>query len=232
MSAPPKADENKQVKSKERIQKHGEVFTPQWVVNDMLNLLPADVWQPGKTFLEPACGEGAFLVEIYKRKLQIIIAETQNEWEWQAAIATSSIYGIELLEDNTKQCKKNLKQVFREFYRLHYPDTQNEEVKKAIHCLIKHNIVQGNALTCRKCTIACGNKCSTCEKITFSEWTPLENYQFKRQDYTYEGVLKINKFRETSIGKTVFESITWRNILIKILNRLKKAVYLQKAKRF
>jgi len=69
---------DKQVKSKERVQKHGEVFTPQWVVNDMLDLLPADVWEPGKTFLEPACGEGAFLVEIYKRKLQKIPTTTQN----------------------------------------------------------------------------------------------------------------------------------------------------------
>ena len=109
---------DKQVKSKERVQKHGEVFTPQWVVNDMLDLLPADVWSPNTTFLEPACGEGAFLKEIYKRKLQNIKVETQSEWEWQAAIATSSIYGIELLEDNAKQCMQNLMQIFSDFYRI------------------------------------------------------------------------------------------------------------------
>ena len=107
---------NNLIKSKARIQKHGEVFTPAWVVNDMLNMLPEEVWEAGKTFLEPACGEGAFLIEILKRKLEKINTENQTEWEWLAAIATSSIYGIEILEDNTTNCRKNVLQVFNKFY--------------------------------------------------------------------------------------------------------------------
>ena len=189
MDKPSRAINDTQVKSKDRVQKHGEVFTPTWVVNDMLDLLPDEVWQIGKTFLEPACGEGAFLIEIYRRKLQKITAETQKEWEWQTAIATSSIYGIELLEDNAKQCKKKLKLLFRAFYNRYYPDTQSQEVINAIHFLINRNIIQGNALTFRKCTLVCGNKCSSCEKIIFSEWMPLDNYHFKRKDYTYEEMI-------------------------------------------
>ena len=189
MSNPHKANPNTQVKSKERVQKHGEVFTPEWVVNDMLDLLPDEVWHPEKTFLEPACGEGAFLVEIYKRKLQKINSEIQKEWEWQAAIATSSMYGIELLEDNVKQCRKNLKLIFKTLYQRHYPDTQNREVINAIHFLINRNIIKGNALTCRKCTLVCGNKCTSCEKILFSEWTPCASFHLKRKDYTYEGII-------------------------------------------
>jgi len=184
-------------KSKERIQKHGEVFTPARVVNDMLALLPDDVWKQGKTFLEPACGEGAFLVEVYKRKLKNIKTETQNEWEWQAAIATSSIYGIELLEDNAEQCTMNLMRTFTKMYDKKFPNTQDEEFIKTIQFLISRNIIQGNALTYRRCKLACGNECKTCEPIIFSEWTAEENFQFKRKDFTYEGIINADKMRKS-----------------------------------
>ena len=200
MNITPETNNDKQVKSKERVQKHGEVFTPAWVVNDMLNLLPDDVWQPEKTFLEPACGEGAFLIEIYKRKLQKISTEEQNQWEWQAAIATGSLYGIELLEDNVKQCVQNLFQIFNNFYHTHFHKTQDEELIKTVQFLFNRNIIQGNALTYRKCSLDCGNECTTCEDIVFSEWIPLNNDQFKRKDYTYQGIINADKQRQTSIG--------------------------------
>lgn len=192
-----------QVKSKERVQKHGEVFTPIWVVNDMLNLLPNDCWKPGKTFLEPACGEGAFLIEIYKRKLQNITAKLQVDWEWQVAIATSSIYGIELLEDNTNLCKQNLIHVFTIFYDKHFPDTQDEEFTKTIHFLIEHNIVQGNSLTYRKCKLSCENECKKCEPIVFSQWIPVggnKGHLFIRKDYTYEGIVNADRMRKAASG--------------------------------
>jgi len=198
------SDKNIQVKSKERVQKHGEVFTPVWVVNDMLNLLPENCWKPEKTFLEPACGEGAFLIEIYKRKLQNIRVELQNDWEWQVAIATSSIYGIELLEDNTKLCKQNLMRVFTAFYNKHFPDTQENEFTSMIQFILSRNIIQGNALTYRKCKLSCGNECKTCEPIIFSEWTPFENCQFRRKDYTYEGIINADKNRQKYTA-TLFE---------------------------
>ena len=185
-------------KSKERIQKHGEVFTPAWVVNDMLDLLPEEVWKTEKTFLEPACGEGAFLVEIYKRKLKKIADKTQEGWEWQVAIATSSIYGIELLEDNAEQCKMNLMCVFAKIYDRKFPNTQDGEFIKTIQFLISQNIIQGNALTYRRCKLSCGNECKTCNPIIFSEWTPQENYQFKRKDFTYEGIINADKMRKSS----------------------------------
>ncbi|MDR2585341.1 MAG: SAM-dependent methyltransferase [Prevotellaceae bacterium] len=194
----------KQVKSKKRVADHGEVFTPVWVVNDMLDLLPAEVWQPQKTFLEPACGEGAFLIEVYRRKLQTIKTEKQDEWEWQATIATSSIYGIELLEDNAKQCVKNLMLVFDSFYDKKYPHTQEKEVAETIQFLISRNIIQGNALTFRKCNLSCGNECSTCKEIVFSEWIPLENECFKRKDFTYKGIIDADQNRQQYVA-SLFE---------------------------
>lgn len=194
----------KLTKSKERVQKHGEVYTPTWVVDDMLNLLPKEIWNINKTFLEPACGEGAFLVEIYKRKLENIKVKIQQEWEWQATIATSSIYGIELLEDNAEQCAMNLIRVFTKFYDNIFPVSQDEDIIKTIQFILSRNIIQGNALTYRKCSVTCGSKCDKCELIVFSEWTPLENYQFKRKDYTYEGIINANEIHKALKG-TMFE---------------------------
>lgn len=193
------SDTNIQIKSKERVQKHGEVFTPVWLVKDMLNLLPKDCWKPEKTFLEPACGEGAFLIEIYKRKLQNIKVTLQDDWEWQVAIATSSIYGIELLEDNTNLCKQNLIHVFKTFYDKHFPDTQDKKFTKTIQFLIERNIIQGNALTYRRCTLVCGNECKTCKPIIFSEWNfDINTLKVIRKDYTYEGIINAEKIKQNS----------------------------------
>ena len=159
-------------------------------------MLPDEVWEAGKTFLEPACGEGAFLIEVYKRKIEKINVGTQEYWEWQAAIATSSIYGIELLEDNAEQCTMNLMRIFTKFYDRLFADTQNEEVIKTMQFILNRNIIQGNALTYKK---------GDGKLIVFSEWTPLENQQFKRKDYTYEGIIKASEQQKANIG-TLFET--------------------------
>jgi len=186
-------------KSKERIQKHGEVFTPEWIVNDMLNLLPAEVWEIDKKFLEPACGEGAFLKEIYKIKLQNIQNVSQEKWEQKATVATSSIYGIELLNDNIKQCKQNLIQLFVSIYDKLFRGSLNEIIIDTVRFLVDKNIVQGNALTYRKCTVKCGNECQQCELIVFSEWIPIfenEKLFIKRKDFSYEGLVKSDEMKQ------------------------------------
>lgn len=208
---------NNHTKSKDRIQKHGEVFTPAWVVNDMLNLFPEEVWEPQKTFLEPACGEGAFLVEILKRKLGRLKSENKQEWEWQAAICVSSLYGIELLEDNAEQCTMNIMRVFLKFYDKNFPDTQDDEIIKAIQFLISRNVIQGNALTYRK---------TDGELIIISEWTALEKQEFKRKDFTFEGIVTANEIKkkvenslfvnlenETEHGLVKeYKPVNWKNI--------------------
>lgn len=186
----------KLTKSKERVRKHGEVFTPAWVVNDMLDMLPDDVWKVEKTFLEPACGEGAFLIEIFRRKLTRLKDLEQKEWEWQAAIAAGSMYGIELLADNTAQCRVNLMNIFMDFYVKLYPETQDEGVIKVIAFIFDTNIIQGNTLTHKR---ADGND------IVFSEWTPIDaSRQFKRKDFSLAGMIEGNKQKEANKG-TFFE---------------------------
>ena len=201
----------KLTKSKERVQKHGEVFTPAWIVNDMLAMFPDEVWELGKTFLEPACGEGAFLTEIYTRKLRKINTDIQDEWEWEAAIETSAIYGVELLQDNTEQCIINLMKIFLNFYKEKFPDTQSEDVINSVKFLLDTNIIRGNFLTCRKCPVSCGNKCNKCELILFSEWIPDDNYHFTRKDWSFEGLIKANQLIDKNKGSSLFDAESVKN---------------------
>lgn len=87
------------VKSKKRVKEKGEVFTPPSLVNEMLDQLPPETWQPNKTFLDPACGNGNMLVEVVRRKIEKGHCPIQ---------AISTTYGIDIMEDNIKECKERL----------------------------------------------------------------------------------------------------------------------------
>ena len=85
----------------ERIRKYGEVFTPDWMVANMCDMLEAEspgAFSPEKTFLEPTCGDGAFVVEILRRKFQ----NCRRREDFTTAI--SSVYGLEIQADNVAEC--------------------------------------------------------------------------------------------------------------------------------
>ena len=108
-----------QVKSKQRVAEHGEVFTAEREVKAMCDLVADECTRIDSKFLEPACGEGNFLIEILKRKLQTVKSKFQNnfsECERNSLIALSSLYGIDILEDNVKICRENLFNLWDEFY--------------------------------------------------------------------------------------------------------------------
>lgn len=129
----------KQIKSKQRVANHGEVFTNDKEVNAMLDLLPNTIWQASqgaiqKTFLEPACGNGNFLAKILDRKLAMVLAlinikkitkkHKQASYEFYAILAVSSIYGIELLSDNCTECRNRLLDLFVIHYQNHFKKYQ------------------------------------------------------------------------------------------------------------
>lgn len=94
------------IKSKQRVRDHGEVFTPAWLVKQMCDLLPPEMWEKEKTFLEPCCGTGNFLVEILSRKLER--CRTREE----ALTALGSIYGMDILPDNVEDSRQRLKTIW------------------------------------------------------------------------------------------------------------------------
>ena len=122
------APKTKQVKSRERVQQHGEVFTNEREVNAMLDLVKHETERIDSRFLEPACGDGNFLAEILRRKLQVCRnfveqkKSTQLEYEKNAVLAVSSIYGIELLPDNATTCRERLFQIFSDEYHTLFTD--------------------------------------------------------------------------------------------------------------
>ncbi|WP_304063639.1 hypothetical protein [Pedobacter glucosidilyticus] len=92
-----------QVKSKKRVTDHGEVFTSQREVSAMLDLVKHETERIDSRFLEPTCGNGNFLAEVLRRKLEIVnsrYSKNQVEWERYSIMAVSSIYGVDILEDN------------------------------------------------------------------------------------------------------------------------------------
>ena len=68
-----------QIKSKERVADHGEVFTNEREVNAMLDLVKDESFNVESTFLEPACGDGNFLIAILDRKLRKVEELTHTE---------------------------------------------------------------------------------------------------------------------------------------------------------
>jgi hypothetical protein len=86
-------------RSQDRIDQTGEVFTPLALVDEILDKLPKDVWNPLKTFCDPACGDGNFLVRVLQRKIDTGSTPTQ---------ALSHTYGVDIMPDNVKECKRRL----------------------------------------------------------------------------------------------------------------------------
>jgi SAM-dependent methyltransferase len=172
------------VKSKQRIADHGEVFTPAWMVEAMLNLVKDETERLDSRFLEPACGSGNFLVPILQRKLAAVeLKYSQSEFErcHYALLGLMCIYGIELLPDNIAECRANLLEIFAEYLNL---DPAGDLYRAAFYVL-SQNIVHGNALTLR----AQGNL-----PITFAEWGYLGKGRFQRRDFRYDSLTQSSAY--------------------------------------
>ena len=154
------------MKSKHRVQKHGEVFTPQWVIDKMLTIpgvkeKAEDVFA---TFLEPSAGEGAFLLAIEDLKLRYVTDNyNRDEWNCYGLWALASIYGIEYLEDNLKIARRNLLELFLRYYEMAHNARLSERsnLYKSARTIIWANVVQGDTLT---------RKNLNGERITLSRW--------------------------------------------------------------
>lgn len=170
----------KQVKSKKRVADHGEVFTNEREVNAMLDLVKQETERIESRFLEPACGNGNFLAEVLRRKLNVVDArysKNQIEWERYAIIAVSSIYGVDILEDNAQECRERLLNLIKEKYSDLFQDKCKIEFEKSVLFLLNRNILWGDALDFTNPV--------TKEPIIFSEWSPINGSLLKRRDYVF-----------------------------------------------
>jgi len=177
----------KLVKSRQRVADHGEVFTPSWLVEDMLDLVKHETERIDSRFLEPACGSGNFLVPVLERKLAIVRARHRRsdfEQRHYALFALMCVYGIELLADNVAECRANLLATFTRFLRVHGDDVWT----RAGRAVLAANIVHGNALT----MVA-----ASAQLIAFPEWGYLGRGKYQRRDFSYVALTK-----RASVGET------------------------------
>ncbi|MBO5387965.1 MAG: N-6 DNA methylase [Lachnospiraceae bacterium] len=139
-------------KSKERVQKFGEVFTPENIVKDMIDIIPleeTDLKELHKTWLEPACGTGNFLVEILYRKLALAekLGVSKENLERNLFISLARIYGIDIQEDNVKESRLRLKEIAAKWYMEKTGEKFSKGLEKALDDVLNWNIIHGNALT-------------------------------------------------------------------------------------
>lgn len=169
-----------QVKSKKRVTDHGEVFTNQREVNDMLDLVKNETERIDSRFLEPACGNGNFLAEVLKRKLTVVdsrYSKSQIEWERYSVIAVSSIYGVDILEDNAKECRDRLLGIYIGWYSKTFKQVNNGCIR-SVRFLLSRNILWGDALDF--------TNPETKQPIIFSEWSAVNGSMLKRRDYMFK----------------------------------------------
>lgn len=175
----------KQVVSRERVANHGEVYTNTREVNAMLDLVKQETERIDSRFLEPACGHGNFLIEVLSRKLKVVedrYKKSQTEFECYSIIAVSSLYGIDILEDNVLFCRKRLFDKFNAVYKKIYKNEIKNECINTIEFILSKNIAWGDALTFQTAS-------NPPRPIIFSEWSPATKGFIKRRDYSFEGLL-------------------------------------------
>lgn len=176
--------ENRQVKSKERVRDHGEVFTSEREVNAMLDLVKEETENIESTFLEPACGDGNFLSEILKRKLGIVFNRYKKQldsYEMYSIIAVTSIYGVDILQDNVESCIERLYNIWNEDYSKVMRNNSNDKVRETCKYILKKNILCGDALTMLK---------NDGTPIVFAEWKFATGTMIKRRDYELARILE------------------------------------------
>jgi hypothetical protein len=182
-----------QVKSKERVTEFGEVYTSQREVNAMLDLVKQETERPDSRFLEPACGDGNFLIEVLNRKLEVLVKnykKNQYEFEKNSVVVVGSIYGIDILEDNAEIARERLFNKYVETYEKLYKNSINHNLVKSVKFIINSNILHGDALTLKQV--------DSDKPVIFSEWGIFNN-KIKRRDFTLADLISYSPFEKGTL---------------------------------
>jgi hypothetical protein len=177
------------VKSKQRVADHGEVLTPTWMVEAMLDLVKAETERIDSRVLEPACGSGNFLVPVLRRKLAAVelkFGKSDFEKRHYALFGLMCVYGIELLDDNVAECHKNMLEILADYIGL----DEQDDLYRAAAYVLSQNIVRGDALTMLT---------STGQPITFAEWGYLGKGKFQRRDFRFDSLTQMSSFGEDTL---------------------------------
>ncbi len=198
--------ERKQTKSKERVRERGEVFTAEREVKAMCDLVKDETERADSRFLEPACGDGNFLAEILTRKLESLKAKYKRssfDYEKNSVLAISSLYGVDIMQDNVLACRDRLFNIWDREYKAICKKDCNDQTRDAVKFILSKNIVCGNALTLKRVDDS-GKEMD--EPIVFSEWSFITGVQMQRQDYTFAHLLEMNnEEKQTKKQQSMFD---------------------------
>jgi hypothetical protein len=177
------------VRSRQRVADHGEVFTPSWMVEAMLDLVKAESDLIDSRFLEPACGSGNFVADVLRRKLvavELKYSKSDFEKRHYALLGLMCIYGIELLEDNVAECRENMLNILADYLLIDEAD----EAYRAASFVLAQNIVRGDALT-----MLTGEG----HPIVFSEWGYLGKGKFQRREFRLDTLTQMSSFGKDTL---------------------------------
>ncbi|WP_337867162.1 DNA methyltransferase [Meiothermus sp.] len=194
---------NEQIKSEQRVADYGEVFTSPEIVNAMLDLVKQETERIVSRFLEPACGTGNFLVEILRRKLNQVektYRRSQLDFERNLVLAVSSIYGIDILEDNVIACRQRLFEMADARYTALFKSKAKEACRRSLRYILGRNILWGDALSLK--TVG-----EHPEPIVFSEWSLVNGSKIKRRDFVYKELIEQASLRELPLFSDAGEEV-------------------------
>lgn len=177
------------VRSKRRVADHGEVFTPAWLVEAMLDLVKAETERIDARVLEPACGSGNFLVPVLRRKLAAVelkFGGSEFEKRHYALLGLMCVYGIELLDDNVGECRTNMLETLANYIGL----DEEDELYQAATYVLSRNVIHGDALTMLT---------YTGQPITFAEWGYLGKGKFQRREFRLDTLTQMSSFGEDTL---------------------------------
>ena len=201
------ADEERQIKSKERVRERGEVFTAAREVNAMLDLVKDETENIDATFLEPACGTGNFLDEVLRRKLAVCqkrYGKSAADYEKMSFLACTTLYGVDIMADNVARCRERLFETWEDsFGRANTPGSPrsdfHDRVSAAVKKVFEKNILLGNALSMKRVDEK-GNDLD--EPIVFTEWKFALGDKLKREEFRFDVLLdKAEEIEGTCHGK-------------------------------
>jgi hypothetical protein len=177
--------EEKQIISKKRVADHGEVLTGKREVEAMVEMVKDEAARLESRFFEPACGDGNFLAAILERKIAVANSRHRkdlHDWERGVVAAVSSIYGVDIIEENASKCRSRLFGMCVKEAVSHFKDKVSQDWHKTIAYILEKNIIWGDALSLK--TVGPNPR-----PITFSQWSFVDRNMVKRHDYTFHGLL-------------------------------------------
>ena len=194
-------NKEKQIKDKSRVSNFGEVLTSKREVLDMLNLVDTEASRLDSRFLEPACGDGNFLSEVLNFKLNMLeknYNKNQYEFEKFSIQIFTSIYGIDILEDNIISARQRLFNQYFDLYKKKFKSSINQKLLNCIKYILEFNLVHADALALKKV--------KNDKYIIFSEWS-LVNDKIKRRDFEFKNLIDYAPFEKGTLFSDLGEKV-------------------------